>query len=146
LAHTYPYTYTDLQTFIGKIKADPDRSRHLKHSVIGNSVAGNNIDLLCISQLTQQREVLMRRKSIVITARCHPGESSSSFLAQGFVEFLVSGSLRLIILVGRLCGSRGYKETVRSKNLPHDKSRYIYKELNISDGVICGNHRTNLKV
>jgi murein tripeptide amidase MpaA len=89
LAHAFPYTYSTLQTFISKLNADSSLSKHLKHSVIGTSVAGNNLDVLCITQLAESPEELKERKSIVVTARVHPGESCSSYLAQGLVEFLV---------------------------------------------------------
>ena len=30
----------------------------------------------------------LERKAVVVTARCHPGETSSSFVMEGLLEFL----------------------------------------------------------
>ena len=36
--------------------------------------------------------LLQRRKAVVITARIHPGESNSSWMMKGFLDYLVGNS------------------------------------------------------
>ena len=63
-------------------------------------------------------------KGIIFTCRVHPGESNSSFLAEGIIEFLLSNSREAIFL----------------------RNNYVFKILPMinPDGVIYGNYRWSL--
>ncbi len=65
-----------------------------------------------------------KKQRIVITARVHPGESNSSFVAQGLIEFLLS-------------------QDYRAKKLRSMFAFYIIPMLN-PDGVVYGNYRGSL--
>lgn len=64
------------------------------------------------------------KKGVVFTARVHPGESNSSFIAEGLIDFLLGNS----------------KEAVYLRN------NYVFKIIPMinPDGVIYGNYRCSL--
>lgn len=64
------------------------------------------------------------KKGIVITARVHPGESNSSFIAEGIVSFLLGNSKEAIFL----------------------RNNFVFKIIPMinPDGVIYGNYRCSL--
>ncbi|KAL4159924.1 hypothetical protein PRNP1_000496 [Phytophthora ramorum] len=95
-AHCYPYTYTRLQRFLLSLQKDPERRNNFKRRVMCKTIAGNNCDLLTITDFSQDDEkdlVTRRRTAIVLTARVHPGESNSSFVMHGILDFLTGNSL-----------------------------------------------------
>ncbi|GMF09294.1 unnamed protein product [Phytophthora lilii] len=95
-AHCYPYTYTRLQRFMLSMQKDPERRNNFKRRVLCKTIAGNNCDLLTITDFSQDDEnesTARRRTAIVITARVHPGESNSSFVMHGILDFLTGNSL-----------------------------------------------------
>lgn len=65
------------------------------------------------------------RKSVVLTSRVHPGESNSSFMMQGVIDFLVSDEET----------ARWLRETFVFKIVPMQNP----------DGVIVGNYRCSLE-
>ena len=54
------------------------------------SLAGNDVFLLTITERGASAEELQQRKGVVLTARVHPGETNSSWMMQGAIEFLIS--------------------------------------------------------
>ena len=54
------------------------------------SLAGNDIDMLIITNFASYPEAIAVRKAIILTCRVHPGESNSSFIMNGVIDFLVS--------------------------------------------------------
>mmetsp|Transcript_29855 Transcript_29855/g.45594 ORF Transcript_29855/g.45594 Transcript_29855/m.45594 type:complete len:104 (+) Transcript_29855:2915-3226(+) len=66
----------------------------------------------------------LHKKALFITSRVHPGETQASFALEGMVDFLISDS-------------------EEAKALREKYIIYVVPMLNI-DGVIHGNHRTNL--
>jgi len=61
---------------------------------------------------------------VIITGRVHPGESNSSFIVQGILDFLVSDSETAVEL----------------------RDKYVFKIIPMlnPDGVVVGNYRTSL--
>ena len=53
---------------------------------------GNNIDLLTVTTAVTSPDDLRGRKGIVISARVHPGETNSSWMMRGLLNFLTSQS------------------------------------------------------
>ncbi|KAI8900818.1 hypothetical protein BC833DRAFT_646701 [Globomyces pollinis-pini] len=123
-AHCYPYTYTYWQEYLHKIKYQNSSSQHLKHKILGKSVAGNNIDMLSITTKVYRPSELARRPAIILIARVHPGETNASWMMHGFIEFILG-------------------ETMEAKFL---RDNYVIKLIPMinPDGVIVGNHRCNL--
>ncbi|XP_011647853.1 cytosolic carboxypeptidase 2-like [Pogonomyrmex barbatus] len=123
LAHCYPYTYTDLQEYLGKIVADPAKTRFAKLRLLCRSLAGNGVYYLTITAPTHDEEV-RRKRGVVITARVHPGETPSSWTMKGIIDFLTG-------------------DTNRAREL---RERFIFKLVPMlnPDGVIVGNNRCSL--
>lgn len=58
-AHSYPYTYSDLQDYLMDIQKDPFKSEYCQLKVLCRSLAGNNIFLLTVTApVTIEEEVL----------------------------------------------------------------------------------------
>lgn len=53
-------------------------------------MAGNDIEMLIVTNFTSPPEAIAIRKAIILTCRVHPGESNSSFIMDGVIEFLIS--------------------------------------------------------
>ncbi|EZA59843.1 Cytosolic carboxypeptidase NnaD [Ooceraea biroi] len=123
LAHCYPYTYTDLQEYLGKIATDPAKTRFTKLRLLCRSLAGNGVYYLTITAPTHNDEV-RRKRGVVITARVHPGETPSSWTMKGIIDFLTG-------------------DTNRAKEL---RERFVFKLVPMlnPDGVIVGNNRCSL--
>ncbi|XP_018365065.1 PREDICTED: cytosolic carboxypeptidase 2 [Trachymyrmex cornetzi] len=123
LAHCYPYTYTDLQEYLGKIVADPTKTRFAKLRLLCRSLAGNGVYYLTITAPTPDEDV-RRKRGVVITARVHPGETPSSWTMKGIIDFLTG-------------------DTNRAREL---RERFVFKLVPMlnPDGVIVGNNRCSL--
>ena len=80
--------------------------------------------MLIVTNFYSDPEDIARRKSVIISGRVHPGESNSSFIVQGIIEFLVSNDM---------CAKRL-------------RNTYVFKIIPMlnPDGVIIGNYRCSL--
>jgi hypothetical protein len=86
LATWPPYTYTHLQRHLRRLEQSP----HARCKVVGQSVFGNRIEMVTISKRGNTLEIMQDRKGIIILGRVHPGETMSSFVLHGLLDFLVS--------------------------------------------------------
>lgn len=79
--------------------------------------------MLVITNFNDSFDVLANKKAIIFTGRVHPGESNSSYVIQGLIEFLLSND-------------------TKASNL---RKHYIFKIVPMlnPDGVIRGNFRMN---
>jgi cytosolic carboxypeptidase protein 2/3 len=80
--------------------------------------------MVIITNFSSKPEDIALRKAVVITSRVHPGESNSSFIMQGILDYLVSDD----------DGARYLRNNFVFKIVPM---------LN-PDGVIVGNYRCSL--
>ncbi|OQR99295.1 metalloprotease family M14B [Achlya hypogyna] len=120
-----PYTYTDLQEYLDRLEADPERSLVCRRTDLCQTLAGNSCDLLTITSPTKEGGLpLDARRVIVISARVHPGESNSSFMMKGILDYLTGNSLGALVL----------------------RRHFIFKVAPMlnPDGVINGNTRVSL--
>ncbi|XP_074442615.1 cytosolic carboxypeptidase 2 isoform X2 [Larus michahellis] len=85
-AHSYPYTYSDLQRYLRALAGDPVCSQYCAVRALCRSLAGNTIYLLTITSPTGTAA----KRAVVLSARAHPGESGSSWAMRGFLDFLLS--------------------------------------------------------
>ena len=92
-AHCYPYTYSDLQRYLLRLETDPRKKLRFRRRVLCQSLAGNNCDLLFITNFESEADQIRQRKGIVISSRVHPGETVSSFMLKGIIDYLVGPSL-----------------------------------------------------
>ncbi|XP_065492981.1 cytosolic carboxypeptidase 2 [Caloenas nicobarica] len=84
-AHSYPYTYSDLQRYLRALCRDPARSRLCTVRALCRSLAGNTVYLLTISSPAGAAG----KRAVVLSARVHPGESGSSWAMRGLLDFLL---------------------------------------------------------
>lgn len=90
---------------------------------ICTTLSGRKVDALTITGPGTPDEVV-NRKGVVITARVHPGESNSSYVMKGAIDFLSSEDIEAIEL----------------------RKHFVFKivpMINV-DGVVFGNNRCSL--
>ena len=83
-AQNYPYTFSHLQEYLNYFVFRHKNSIQIIHRVLTSTICKNDVDLLQITQ-----KPTCRRPVILVTARIHPGESQSSFLVEGFINFIL---------------------------------------------------------
>ncbi|XP_036283474.1 cytosolic carboxypeptidase 3 isoform X2 [Pipistrellus kuhlii] len=122
-AHCYPYTYTNLQEYLSSINNDPVRSKFCKIRVLCHTIARNMVYILTITTPLKNADS-RKRKAVILTARVHPGETNSSWIMKGFLDFILGSS--------------------RDAQLLRDT--FIFKVVPMlnPDGVIVGNYRCSL--
>ena len=88
-AHCYPYTYTDVCNFVHRMCTYENKDK-IRKTVLCKTLAGNDIDMLIVTNFSSAPEKIAVRKAIILTARVHPGESNASWMMQGVIECLAS--------------------------------------------------------
>lgn len=91
-AHSYPYTYTTLQQYLRDLSTRKSISLFYRRRELCQTLCGNHCDLVTITGPTDDATEMKERKAVIISARIHPGETNSSFMVQGIIDFLVSDS------------------------------------------------------
>ncbi|XP_063374604.1 cytosolic carboxypeptidase 2 isoform X1 [Cydia amplana] len=125
IAHCYPYTYSDLQEYLSRLQSHPVKSTFSKLRLLCRTLAGNNVYYLTITAPPNPNEMEpKKKKAVVITGRVHPGETPSSWMMKGFIDYLTGDSNQ----------ARELREKFIFKLVPM---------LN-PDGVIVGNNRCSL--
>ncbi|XP_063721836.1 uncharacterized protein LOC134848357 isoform X4 [Symsagittifera roscoffensis] len=120
-AHCYPYTFTRLRNFIGLLCEKNGAKKCLKKETLCETRAKNTCYLLTI---TNQDVADRDKRGVVVSARVHPGESNSSWMMEGFLEFITSDNHVAQML----------------------RDKFIFKVVPMlnPDGVIVGNYRCSL--
>ncbi|CAF4990026.1 unnamed protein product, partial [Rotaria sp. Silwood1] len=120
IAHCYPYTYTDLKDDLEYLTNT--RSREIfRRDILCESQAGNSCFIITV---TDESIPLHKKKFVFITARIHPGETNSSYMMRGLLEFITSDD----------------------KTAQKLRSELVFKIIPMlnPDGVIVGNYRCSL--
>ena len=120
-SYCYPFTYTQLDTYLSSLNCYKDI---LRFGEVGKSLDGNILHMLIITNFKDSFDDLANKKAVIFTARVHPGESNSSYVIQGVIDFLLSND-------------------PSAKNL---RSNFIFKIIPMlnPDGVRRGNFRMNI--
>ena len=123
-AHCFPYTYTTLQRYLHAKSIDPRVSTFFRRRGLATTLAGNTCDLIVIAADSNAEGVAASRQAVVISARVHPGESNSSLMMQGVIDYLTADTPEAQIL----------------------REKFIFKIVPMlnPDGVIHGNYRCSL--
>jgi len=114
IARFYPYTFTDLEKYVNSLRG----SAHIDIQIPGYSQQGNPVYLFKITNFSVP---VSSKKRIMIHARTHPAETPPSFLIEGMIETLLSGS-------------------DEASRILSEFELYIFPMQNV-DGVIAGNYR-----
>ncbi|CAI2375593.1 unnamed protein product [Moneuplotes crassus] len=130
LCHSFPFTYRDCKEHLEAICVDNEglgrvnMKSKIRKTEMCKSLAGNSLDLVIITNFNSSELDISKRKAIIITGRVHPGESNSSFVVQGILDYLVS-------------------DNEAAKQL---RNKYVFKIIPMlnPDGVILGNYRCSL--
>jgi hypothetical protein len=119
-SYCYPYTYSQLNNFLSTFN---NYKNILRQCEIGETLDGAKIQLLIITNFNDSLENIGNKKAIIFTGRVHPGESNSSYVMQGLIEYLLSNE-------------------PKAENL---RNHFIFKIIPMlnPDGVIRGNFRMN---
>ena len=123
-AHSYPYTYTDLKKYLASLEEDSRIAAIMSRKELCTTIAGNVCECVTVTSRTVERSGSILKPAIVISARVHPGETNSSYMMHGVIDFLISECAEARIL----------RDTFIFKLIPM---------LN-PDGVIHGNYRCSL--
>jgi hypothetical protein len=115
IARFYPYTFTHLNSYINSIMGNP----YINIQIPGYSQGGKPIYLF---KITNSNIPASGKKRILMHARTHPAETPSSFLIEGMINFLLTG-------------------TQEVSNILSKFEFYIFPMQNV-DGVIAGNYRS----
>lgn len=118
IAMFYPYTFTDLENYIQKIQGN----QYLNIVIPGYSQENKPIYLF---KITDSEVPVFDKKRVFIHARTHPAETPGSFVIEGMIDYLLSGSTEASILLKEF-------------------EFYIFPMQNV-DGVIAGNYRSTPK-
>jgi hypothetical protein len=123
LAHCYPFTYTDLCELIRKVCTYQNKDK-IRRTVLCKTLAGNDVEMLIVTNFASTPEAISHRKAVVLTSRIHPGESNASLIMNGVIEFLISDEEKA--------------DTLRNS--------FVFKIIPMlnPDGVIVGNYRCSL--
>lgn len=122
-----PYTYDDLRDYVYTLEKRRDETPSLKNSLrvqkLCSTIDKNTCYILSISD--NVHELNTHKQVIFMTGRVHPGESNSSFMVQGVIDFLLQPNCK---------EAQALRELFVFKIVPM---------LN-PDGVINGNYRCNI--
>jgi murein tripeptide amidase MpaA len=80
--------------------------------------------MLIVTNFTSTPEAISHRKAVILTCRIHPGESNSSLIMNGVLEYLISDEEKAEFL----------------------RNTFVFKIIPMlnPDGVIVGNYRCSL--
>ena len=123
-ASCYPYTYTQLRLYLNTLNKNCFK-QIIKFGEAGYTYNKNKIPYLVITNFNCSEEELNEKKCILVTGRIHSGETVSSYVVQGVIDFLIN---------------------LKNPISNYLRDKYIFKiipMLNI-DGVIFGNYRLNI--
>ena len=89
------------------------------------TLAGNDCEMVIITNFRSKAEDIALRQSIIISSRVHPGESNSSYIVEGIIDYLVNSP------------------DVEADEL---RNKFVFKIVPMlnPDGVIAGNYRCSL--
>ncbi|KAH8863934.1 Cytosolic carboxypeptidase 6 [Schistosoma japonicum] len=87
-AYCYPFTYSRLQAYLSILESK--HYPHFKRELLGLTTQQRRLDLITITNPKNHDKKLKKSRIVFITARVHPGETPSSYVCQGFIDFMVS--------------------------------------------------------
>jgi hypothetical protein len=68
----------------------PENKDKIRKTVLCKTLAGNDCEMVIITNFGSRAEDIAVRRAIILTSRVHPGESNASFIMHGILKYLVS--------------------------------------------------------
>ncbi|XP_031413188.1 cytosolic carboxypeptidase 1 isoform X1 [Meleagris gallopavo] len=129
-AYHYPYTYSTLKMHLQKLESMHNPQQiYFRQDALCETLAGNTCPVVTITAMPESNYYehicqFRNRPYIFLSARVHPGETNSSWVMKGTLEYLMSNNP----------SAQSLRES------------YIFKIIPMlnPDGVINGNHRCSL--
>ncbi|XP_065199439.1 cytosolic carboxypeptidase 6-like [Sycon ciliatum] len=126
-AYCFPYTHSDLLRYLGEL--DDRKFPFYRRESLTKTTQGRHLDLLTITnpnnlEVDEAQDPKRKIPAVVITARVHPGETPSSYVCDGVINFLISDDELAVSLRNKVIF-------------------YIVPMLN-PDGVFLGNYRCSM--
>ncbi|XP_050542005.1 cytosolic carboxypeptidase 4-like isoform X2 [Daktulosphaira vitifoliae] len=91
IAYIYPYTYSTLLYKCFKWKNSVDSKTTLfRANALCRSLNNNDVPILTITSKENNEQPIKNREIVYLTSRVHPGETNSSWVIDGAIEFLCS--------------------------------------------------------
>jgi murein tripeptide amidase MpaA len=87
-------------------------------------LSGTDVEMLIVTNFASTPEAISHRKAVILTSRIHPGESNSSIIMNGVIDFLISNDEKAEFL----------------------RNTFVFKIIPMlnPDGVIIGNYRCSI--
>ncbi|XP_010114393.1 PREDICTED: cytosolic carboxypeptidase 3-like [Chlamydotis macqueenii] len=122
-AHGYPYTYSNLQEYLVAISKDAVKSKFCKIHILCHSLAENLVCILTIMNPSASSKGT-ERKAMILIVRVYLGETNSSWIMRGFLDYILGYSSKAQLLWGK----------------------FVFKVVPMlnPDGAIVGNHHCSL--
>lgn len=86
-SYCYPYSYSRLQNYLDNL--EKRNMEYFSRELLCLTVQQRRLDLITITHPDNLFPEETKR-IVFVTARVHPGETPSSFVCQGFIDFLIS--------------------------------------------------------
>lgn len=124
-AFCYPYSYSDLNRDLDALEtrfASKEGNIYFSREMLCNSLDKRRVDLLTVTRSGDENR---KDKPVVfVSARVHPGETPSSFVLKGFLDFILK------------------EDDIRSQRL-REKFIFMLIPMLNPDGVFRGHYRTD---
>jgi len=92
--------------------------------VLCKTIAGNDCEMVIITNFISKPEEIAVRRAVILSSRVHPGESNSSLIMHGTLDYLTSDD----------------------EGAKYLRNNFVFKVIPMlnPDGVIIGNYRCSL--
>lgn len=102
----------------------PSNKERVRRAPLCKTLAGNECDMLIITNFGSCPEDIAEREAVILTSRVHPGESNSSFIIEGVINYIIGDETGANML----------------------RNKFVFKIVPMlnPDGVVIGNYRCNL--
>ena len=94
MAYTVPYSYTQMMSHIKQLKDvaenSPQGKKIVNFSLLGKSIGGLDMPLIKITNRNSEGQIEISKPTVLIIGRQHSGETHSSFIIHGLINFLLS--------------------------------------------------------
>ncbi len=70
-----------------ELELNENYNKLINRKLLCRTLANNRVELVTITN--PKNNHIVNKKNVIISARVHPGETVSSFVLKGFIEFLL---------------------------------------------------------